>query len=99
MSRADKYPRLTTLGRKAARADRALGRLYLRVLGTVFLLVGLAALAAAVAAEDFSVFTYWPVLGGVALFLLIARYCFRSQASMTDILAEQTGKPPRPRGK
>ena len=86
--------RLTRYRQTADRADRIVGRLYLRAVGTLFLLVGLIALGTALAADNFSVRTYGPVLIGAGAFLLVARFCYRSRAGMSEIF-DDTPQPPR----
>ena len=76
------------MSKRLARLDRTLGRAFSRFWGTVIGLAGLAALASALAADDFSLASYWPVLAAGTLFLGFAVMLFRSRAGLGEILDE-----------
>ena len=79
------------------RLDRKLGRLWARMCGTIATVAGIGALLSLLAVEDFSLATYWPVLGFAALLLGLARICFRSKEGLLDQLSEwPNDRPPKP---
>ncbi|GEM_PF-3568247 len=74
--------------RMLERTDRKLGKLWSRLGGTIFLVLGFAVLLSALAMEDFTIATYWPVVGGACLFWLLAWLCFRSRDGLIDTLVD-----------
>jgi len=80
------------VSKRFERVDRALGRAFSRFWGAVIGLAGLAALDSAIGTDDFSVGTYWPVLGVGTLFLVFAAYLWRSKAGLGQILDETPPK-------
>jgi hypothetical protein len=74
------------------RIDRKLGRALARLFGTLALVGAIGATWAVLAADDFSLARYWPVLGMSVLLFGAAALCFRSRAPLSDQLSET----PRP---
>lgn len=80
------------------RIDRKLGTMFARFCGAIAALGGAAAAWSVLTLEDFSLATYWPVLGFSVLMLFIARVCFRTRPSLLNLLSEPPGDdPPRRR--
>ena len=79
------------------RIDRTLGRLFARFCGTIAAIGAFGALASLLTIEDFSLATYWPVIGFAALLLIIARACFRTRTGLLEQLSETPNMPPRQR--
>ncbi|WP_066560364.1 hypothetical protein [Croceicoccus bisphenolivorans] len=68
--------------------DRKLGRIWARIGGTVFLVIGLLATMSLVESEGFSLQTHWPGLAIAGLFFLAAIGCFRSRRGLVDTISD-----------
>jgi hypothetical protein len=79
------------------RIDRKLGRLFARFCGTIALLGAIGALSSLLTIDDFSLATYWPVIGFALLMLVIARACFRTRTGILEQLSETPNFPQRKR--
>ena len=76
--------------RRFDKVDRKLGILWSRIGGTAFLLMGIAMLVSALSGER--LLDRWPVLLGSAVVLFLARLCFTSRRSLSDLLDEGRGR-------
>jgi len=82
---------------RLARLDRKLGTLWSRFWGGVLGFAGLAALASAFSAEDFTFGEYWPVIAVAGCFLLFSILLLRSRKGLGETLDETPSTRPHRR--
>lgn len=69
------------------RIDHAAGRIWRGFWGSILLLVGIVGLVSMLAADDFSLRSYWPGLLIDSLFFIAAIALFRSRQRLSDTLS------------
>lgn len=68
--------------------DRKLGRVWAKLGGSLFLLIGIGALVSLITTEGFGIATHWPGLAIASLFFVAAWFCFRSRLGLVDTISD-----------
>ena len=68
--------------------DVKLGRIWSRIGGALFLIIGSAMLLALLGTDDFTFSGYWPMIAGIVLCFLLSWACFRSRGGLLEKLGD-----------